>query len=49
MPVCVFQGKVIFSPNTVFKGKVSISNPTDEWVTLKSGTYENADIDVTKQ
>jgi len=43
------KGKVKFSAGTVFKGEVTITNPTDEWVTLKSGTYENAEIDVTKQ
>jgi UDP-N-acetylglucosamine pyrophosphorylase len=43
------KGKVKLSADTVFKGEVTITNPTDEWVTLKSGTYENAEIDVTKQ
>lgn len=43
------KGKVKLSADTVFKGEVTIINPTDEWVTLKSGTYENAEIDVTKQ
>jgi len=42
------KGKVILSPGTTFKGKVSLTNPTDDWVTLKAGTYEDAEIDVTK-
>eukprot|EP00285_Hemiselmis_virescens_P009799 CAMPEP_0173392112 /NCGR_PEP_ID=MMETSP1356-20130122/18764_1 /TAXON_ID=77927 ORGANISM="Hemiselmis virescens, Strain PCC157" /NCGR_SAMPLE_ID=MMETSP1356 /ASSEMBLY_ACC=CAM_ASM_000847 /LENGTH=541 /DNA_ID=CAMNT_0014349833 /DNA_START=21 /DNA_END=1646 /DNA_ORIENTATION=- len=42
------KGKVILSPGTIFKGTVSLKNPTDEWVTLKAGTYEDVEIDVTK-
>lgn len=41
--------QVQLSANIVFKGEVKIVNPTDEWVTLKSGTYENTEVDVTKQ
>jgi UDP-N-acetylglucosamine pyrophosphorylase len=42
------KGKVILSAGTVFKGKVSITNPTDDWVTLKAGTYEDTDVDASK-
>ena len=38
------KGKVVLSPGTVFKGKVSVVNAGDDWKELPAGTYEDQDI-----
>ena len=38
------EGKVRFSPGVVLRGKISITNPTADRITIAAGSYENETI-----